>query len=135
MTQRPEWRRRAAESGVLEPLVQLVEPGVRDIGQTLNVTPHGRAVAADNMLLQILLAINWCAPARVDERSSSCRVTTPPSAVRHVLLPGTAAQALLCNRQQQRPFPRPAAHAQPALAVSAVRNARTAAARAQDHVR
>lgn len=62
MTQRPEWRRRAAESGVLDSLVQLVHPSILRVGDALNVTERGRTVAADNMLLQVLLAINWCAP-------------------------------------------------------------------------
>lgn len=62
MVQRPEWRRRAADSGVLIPLVDLVEPGILEM--TSEAAPLGtfeQQQIAYNMLVQVLMTINWWA--------------------------------------------------------------------------
>jgi hypothetical protein len=60
MAQQPTWRRRAAESGVLFSLVPLVHPSILDIDMQPEVTPNNREAVANNMLMQVLLAMNWC---------------------------------------------------------------------------
>jgi hypothetical protein len=61
MVQRPTWRRRAAESGVLLPLVNLVHPSIMSIDLQPEVSQSNQEAVANNMLMQVLLAINWYA--------------------------------------------------------------------------
>lgn len=61
MVQRPQWRRRAADSGVLLPLVDLVEPGILDIGCDHPLSGFQQQQIAYNMLVQVLMTINWYA--------------------------------------------------------------------------
>jgi hypothetical protein len=61
MVQRPTWRRRAAESGVLLPLVNLVHPSIMSIDLQPEVSQSNKEAVANNMLMQVLLAINWYA--------------------------------------------------------------------------
>jgi hypothetical protein len=67
MTQRPEWRKKAAESGVLHPLIHLIEPSILLIQPFPNqeATPFQQSLMGYNMLVQVLLAINWCGPKYV----------------------------------------------------------------------
>lgn len=62
MVQRPQWRRKAVDSGVLLPLVDLVEPGILDV--TAEEAPVGSFLQqqiAYNMLVQVLMTVNWWA--------------------------------------------------------------------------
>jgi hypothetical protein len=59
MVQRPEWRRRAADSGVLLPLVDLVEPKILDLPADPSVSGFVQQQVAYNMLVQVLMTINW----------------------------------------------------------------------------
>lgn len=63
MVQRPQWRRRAAESGVLVPLVTLVEPGILDVVVEAPMGSFEQQQVAYNMLVQVLMTINWWAPS------------------------------------------------------------------------
>ena len=69
MVQRPHWRRRAAESGVIESLLPLLRREV------LTARPRGLQTDAEdllpgyNLLLQVLLTLNWCA-RRMGPRAS-----------------------------------------------------------------
>lgn len=62
MAQRPHWRRRAAESGILLPLVDMVEPGILDVTAEAPMGSFVQQQIAYNMLVQVLMAINWWAP-------------------------------------------------------------------------
>lgn len=63
VVQRPHWRRRVAESGVVRPLVALVQPQILTIspGPLANEGQDAHEIAGYNMLLQTLLTLNWCA--------------------------------------------------------------------------
>lgn len=61
MAQRPQWRRRATDACVLPPLVSLLQPEILNV----QVIPADSAIQqqiAYNMLVQVLMTINWCAP-------------------------------------------------------------------------
>ena len=59
MAQRPHWRRRAAESGILLPLVDMVEPGILDVTAEAPIGSFVQQQIAYNMLVQVLMTLNW----------------------------------------------------------------------------
>lgn len=60
MVQRPEWRRHAAQSGILFSLVDLIEPHILEVGAGREVDNFVQQQVAYNMLVQVLMTINWC---------------------------------------------------------------------------
>jgi hypothetical protein len=65
MVQRPLWRERAAQSRVLYPLVEMVDPGILDVVLFEGADDYTKARTAYNMLVQTLMTINWHAPILV----------------------------------------------------------------------
>lgn len=67
MTQRPPWRHRAAEAGVIFPLVELVRPASLSIDPfpDQGLSAFQKSLLGHNMLVQVFFAINWYALARV----------------------------------------------------------------------
>lgn len=59
MVQRPQWRRRATEAGVLPPLVAMLKPDILDVHVVQTDRTHQQQIAY-NMLVQVLMTINWC---------------------------------------------------------------------------
>lgn len=60
MVQRPQWRRRATEAGILPPLVAMLQPDILDVCVVQTDSTHQQQIAY-NMLVQVLMTINWSA--------------------------------------------------------------------------
>ena len=74
MSMRPEWRRRAAKSGVLPHLISLIAPGILVINPFPDQPDkYDRLLMGYNMLVQVLMAINWCSLAQA---SCCCALST-----------------------------------------------------------
>lgn len=59
MVQRPQWRRRATDAGVLVPLVELISPDILNV-RVVSGDSRNQKLIAYNMLIQVLMTINWC---------------------------------------------------------------------------
>eukprot|EP00892_Ulva_mutabilis_P008690 jgi/Ulvmu1/6193/UM028_0049.1 len=58
MVQRPQWRRRATDAGVLLPLIDMLDPSILDVHVIQTDRLHQQQIAY-NMLVQVLMTINW----------------------------------------------------------------------------
>jgi len=58
MVQRPQWRRRAVDAGVLLPLIEMLQPEILNVHVIRTDRNHQQQIAY-NMLVQVLMTINW----------------------------------------------------------------------------